>query len=172
MAWTPFTRRHHDRSRMRYASGLTDHEWSLIEPFMPRQPRLGRRRKTSLRAAMDAIFYLLRSGCQWALLPHDFPQKSTVYRYFKRFCRDGTWRRMHDALYCRTRQLEGREEQPSFAIIDSQSVKTGPHARLDIGYDAGKKIKDRKRHILVDTLGMLLKAEVHWTKHLALAPCW
>ncbi|MFW8642092.1 IS5 family transposase [Rhizobium beringeri] len=133
----------------------------MIDPFMPRQPRLGRRRKTSLRAVMDAIFYLLQSGCQWALLPHDFPPKSTVYHYFKRFCRDGTWRRIHDALYCRTRQQGGREEQPSFAIIDSQSVKTGPDARSDIGYDAGKKIKGRKRHILVDTLGMLLKAEVH-----------
>jgi transposase len=143
---------------MRYASDLTDREWSLIEPFMPRQPRLGRRRKTSLQAVMDAIFYLLQSGCQWALLPHDFPPESTVYHYFKRFCRDGTWRRIHDALYCRTRQLEGREEQPSFAIIDSQSVKTGPDARFDIGYDAGKKIKGRKRHILVDTLGILVKA--------------
>lgn len=139
MAWTPFTRRHHDRSRMRYASDLTDREWSMVEPFMPRQPRLGRRRKTCLRSVMDAIFYLLQSGCQWALLPHDFPPKSTVYHYFKRFCRDGTWRRIHDALYCRTRQLEGREEQPSFAIIDSQSVETGPDARFDIGYDAGKR---------------------------------
>lgn len=110
---------------------------------------------------MDAIFYLLQSGCQWALLPHDFPPKSTVHHYFKRFCRDGTWRRIHDALYCRTRRLEGREEQPSFAIIDSQSVKTSPDARHDVGYDAGKKIKGRKRHIPVDTLGMLLKAEVH-----------
>jgi transposase len=169
MAWTPFTRRHHDRSRMRYASDLTDREWSLIAPFMPRQPRLGRRRKTSLRAVKDAIFYLLQSGCQWALLPHDFPPKSKVYHYFKRFCRNGTWRLIHDALYCRTRQLEGREEQPSFAIIDSQSVKTGPDAPFDTGYDAGKtatncvcaEIKGRKRHVLVNTLGMLLKAEVH-----------
>lgn len=161
MAWTPFTRRHHDRSRMRYASDLTDREWSMIAPFMPSQPSRGRRRRTSLRAVIDAIFYLLQSGCQWALLPHDFPPKSTVHHYFKRFCRDGTWRRIHDALYCRTRRLEGREEQPSFAIIDSQSVKIGPDARRDVGYDAGKKVKGRKRHILVDTLGMLLKAEVH-----------
>jgi hypothetical protein len=80
---------------------------------------------------------------------------------FQTVCDDGTWRRLHDALYCRTRQPEGREEQPSFAIIDSQSVKTGPDARSDVGYDAGKKIKGRKRHIFVDTLGMLLKAEVH-----------
>ncbi len=133
----------------------------MIAPFMPSQPLRGRRRTTSLRAVMDAILYLLQSGCQWALLPHDFPPKSTVHHYFKRFCKDGTWRRIHDALYCRTRRLEGREEQPSFAIIDSQSVKTSPDARHDIGYDAGKKIKGRKRHILVDTLGMLLKVEVH-----------
>ncbi|WP_425283273.1 transposase [Martelella endophytica] len=88
------------------------------------------------------------------MLPHDFPPKSTVHHYFKRFCRDWTWRRIHDALYCRTRRLEGREEQPSFAIIDSQSVKSGPDVHRDVGYDAGKKVKGRKRHILVDTLGM------------------
>lgn len=82
MAWTPFTRRHHDRSRMRYASDLTDREWSMIEPFMPLQPRRGRWRKTSLRAVMDPIFYLLQSGCQWALLPHEFPPKSTAHHYF------------------------------------------------------------------------------------------
>ena len=126
MAWTPLTRRHHDRSHLRYASDQTDREWSMIAPFMPSQPSRGRRRRTSLRSVINAIFYLLQSGCQWALLPHDFPPKSTVHHYFKRFCRDGTWRRIHDALYCRTRQLEGREEQPSFAIIDSQSVKAGP----------------------------------------------
>lgn len=110
---------------------------------------------------MDALFHLLRSGCQWALLPHDLPPKSTVHHDFKRFCRGGTWRRTHDVLYCRRRQLEGRVEQPSFAIIDSQSGKTGPDARRDIGYDAGRKIKGRKRHILVDTLSMLLKAEIY-----------
>jgi transposase len=110
---------------------------------------------------MNAIFYLLQSGCQWAMLPHDFPPKSTVHFYFKRFCADGTWRRIHDALYCRTRSLEGRSDQPTLAIIDSQSVKTGPDARGDIGYDGGKKIKGRKRHILVDVLGLLLKTEVH-----------
>ena len=83
MAWTPFTRRNHDRSSLCYASDLTYREWGMIEPFMPLQPLRGRRRKTS-------IFYLLQSGCQWALLPHDFPRKSTVHHYFKRFCRDGT----------------------------------------------------------------------------------
>ncbi|MGO6748134.1 transposase [Rhizobium ruizarguesonis] len=90
-----------------------------------------------------------------------FHRRARSIYYFKRFCRDGTWRRIQDALHCRKRRLEGREEQPSFAIIDSQSVKTGPDACFDIGYDAGKKIRGRKRHILVDTVGMLPKAEIH-----------
>jgi len=128
---------------------------------MPGQPAKGRKRRTDLRSVVDAVFYLLQSGCQWGLLPKDFPPIRTVHHYFKRFCGDGTWSRIHDALYRQTRDLEGREENPSYAIIDSQSVKTGPEARGDTGFDAGKKIKGRKRHILVDTLGMILKAEVH-----------
>ena len=161
MVWTPFTRANHDRSALRYASDLTEREWRLIAPFMPLQPARGRKRSTDLRCVVDAIFYLLQSGCQWSLLPKDFPPKSTVHHYFKRFRLDGTWASIHDGLYCQTRDLEGREESPTFAIIDSQSVKTGPEARGDTGYDAGKKIKGRKRHILVDTLGLLLKADVH-----------
>ena len=161
MVWTPFTRADHDRSSQRYASDMTDREWRFFIPFMPIQPAKGRKRRTDLRSVVDAVFYLLQSGCQWGLLPKDFPPKSTVHHYFKRFCGDGTWSRIHDALYRQTRDLEGREETPSYAIIDSQSVKTGPEARGDTGFDAGKKIKGRKRHILVDTLGMILKAEVH-----------
>lgn len=161
MVWTPFTRADHDRSGQRYASDTTDKEWQLIAPFMPGQPALGRRRKTDLRAVIDAIFYLVQSGCQWALLPKDFPPKSTVHHYFKRFASDGTWARIHDGLYCQVRELEGREVSPSYAIIDSQSVKTGPDARETVGFDAAKKIKGRKRHILVDTLGLILKARVH-----------
>ena len=161
MVWTPFTRADHDRSELRYASDTTDEEWLLIEPEMPPQPARGRRRRTDLRAVTNAIFYLLQSGCQWGLLPKDFPPKSTVHFYFKRFAHDGTWARLHDVLYRKTRDLEGREESPSYAIIDSQSVKTGPEARGNLGFDAGKKIKGRKRHILVDTLGLILKAEVH-----------
>lgn len=161
MVWTPFTRADHDRSGLRYASDTTDEEWRLIAPFMPAQPARGRRRTTDLRSVVDALFYLLQSGCQWGLLPRDFPPKSTVHYYFKRFCSDGTWARAHDALYRQTRDLEGREESPSYAIIDSQSAKTGPDARDQVGFDAGKKIKGRKRHILVDTLGLILKAEVH-----------
>ncbi len=161
MVWTPFTRIDHDRSRLRYASDMTEEEWRLIEPLMPPQPSRGRKRKTDLRSVIDGIFYLLQSGCQWGLLPKDFPPKSTVHYYFKRFLHDGTWARIHDALYRQTRDLEGRDESPSYAIIDSQSVKTGADGRGDIGFDAGKKVKGRKRHILVDTVGMILKAEVH-----------
>jgi transposase len=161
MAWTPFTRADHDRSGLRYASDTTQEEWEMIAPFMPPQPARGRKRTTDLRAVVDAIFYLLQSGCQWGLLPKDFPPKSTVHYYFKRFECDGTWARIHDALYRKTRDLEGREESPSFAIIDSQSVKTGAEAREHVGFDAGKKVKGRKRHILVDTLGLIFKAEVH-----------
>jgi transposase len=161
MVWTPFTRSEHDRSGLRYASDLSDEEWRFIEPMMPPQPTRGRKRRTDLRGVIDGIFYLLQSGCQWALLPKDFPPKSTVHHYFKRFSIDGTWSRIHDALYRKTRDLEGREESPSYAIIDSQSAKTTAEARGDVGFDAGKKVKGRKRHILVDTLGLILKAEVH-----------
>ena len=161
MAWTPFTRLDHDRSGQRYTSDMTDREFALIAPHLPGQPGRGRKRRTDLRAVVEGVFYLLQNGCPWANLPKDFPPKSTVYWYFRRFREDGTWARIHDALYVDCRDLEGREEQPSAAIIDSQSVKTGPHACDAVGYDAGKKIKGRKRHILTDTLGLLLKADVH-----------
>lgn len=161
MVWTPFTRANHDRSGLRYASDTTDAEWQMIAPYMPPQPNHGRRRRTDLRAVIDALFYLLQSGCQWGLLPKEFPPKSTVHYYFKRFSQDGTWARVHDALYRQTRALEGRDESPSFAIIDSQSTKTTAEARGNVGFDAGKRVKGRKRHILVDTLGLILKAEVH-----------
>lgn len=161
MVWTPFTRAHHDRSKLRYSSDMTDEEWRFIEPFMPLQPKKGRRRSTPLRSVIDAIFYLLQTGCQWAMLPKDFPPTSTVHGYFKRFEGDDTWVRIHDAVYRKTRDLEGCEESPSYAIIDSQSAKTGPDAREKVGFDAGKKVKGRKRHILVDTLGLILKCEVH-----------
>ena len=161
MAWTPFTRLDHDRSGQRYTSDMTDREFALIAPHLPGQPGRGRKRRTDLRAVVDGIFYLLQNGCPWANLPKDFPPKSTVYWYFRRFREEGTWARIHDALYVDCRDLEGREDQPSAAIIDSQSVKTGPNACDSVGYDAGKKIKGRKRHILTDTLGLLLKADVH-----------
>ncbi len=155
MVWTPFTRADHARYGQRYASDMTEKEWQLIAPFMPSQPALGRRRTTDLRGVIEAVFYLLQSGCQWDMLPKDFPPKSTVHFYFKRFEHDGTWTRIHDALYRQTRELEGKDESPTYAIIDSQSAKTGPDAREMVGFDAGKKVKGRKRHIIVDTLGLM-----------------
>lgn len=161
MAWTPFTRKDHDRTGLRYTSDMTDREFEKILPLLPGQPKRGRKRRVELRQVVNAIFYLLQNGCAWANLPRDFPPKSTVYGYFRRLAADGTWARIHDALYAACRTLEDREPQPTAAIIDSQSVKTGPNARGDVGYDAGKKVKGRKRHILVDTLGLVLKGEVH-----------
>ena len=161
MAWPPFTRADHDRSRLRYTSDMTDAEFERIAPLLPAPVRRGRKRRTDLRRVIDAIFYLLQNGCAWANLPRDFPPKSTVYGYFRRFLETGLWARIHEALYADCRDLEGREPQPSAAIIDSQSVKTGPNAQGEVGVDAGKKVKGRKRHILVDTLGLLLRADVH-----------
>ena len=161
MVWTPFTRAEHNRSDLRYPSDLKDREWDLIAPLIPPCKPGGRSRCTDMRTVIDGIFYLLQSGCPWSLLPKDFPPKSTVHHYFKRFQSDGTWAHIHDCLYRQTRELEGREEQPSYAIVDSQSVKTGPEAREMVGFDAGKKVKGRKRHIVVDTIGLILRAEVH-----------
>lgn len=161
MAWTPFTRLDHDRTSLRYTSDMSDQEFALISPYLPGQPKRGRKRRVCLRSVISGIFYVLQNGCPWVNLPKDFPPKSTVNDYFRRFREDGTWDRIHDALYIDCRDLEGREPQPSAAIIDSQSVKTGPNAKGDVGYDAGKKVKGRKRHILVDTVGLLLRCDVH-----------
>jgi len=161
MAWTAATRRDYARPTGSYASDVTDREWALISPLLPRAKPGGRPRVTCLRRVIDAIFYLLQTGCQWRMLPRDFPPRSTVYGYFRRWRDDGTWGRVHDALYRRCRDLEGREESPSAAIIDSQSVKTGAEARDMVGFDAGKRVKGRKRHIVTDTLGLLLRVEVH-----------
>ncbi len=161
MAWTPFTRGDHDRTSLRYTSDLSDREFALIAPQLPGQPKRGRKRRVCLRCVISGIFYVLQNGCAWANLPKDFPPKSTVYSYFRRFLEDGTWARIHEALYLTCRELEDREPQPSAAIIDSQSVKSGPNAQGSVGFDAGKKVKGRKRHILTDTLGLLLKCDVH-----------
>lgn len=161
MVWTPFTRPQYDRTRQRYTSDLSDREFALVADFLPTQPAKGRRRSTCLRAVIDAIFYVLQNGCSWANVPRDFPPASTVYWYFRRFDIDGTWARLNDALYQDCRDLEGRESQPTIAIIDSQSVKTGFEARDCVGFDAGKKIKGRKRHLATDSIGLMLKVVVH-----------
>ncbi len=161
MVWKPDTRRDYARNRLEYSSSMTDREWDKIAPHLPAAKPTGRPRKHDLRQIVNAIFYLLQSGCQWDMLPRDFPPWQTVYRYFRDWREGGTWAHIHDCLYRQTRDLEGREESPSFAIVDSQSTKTGPDAREMVGFDAGKKVKGRKRHIIVDTLGMILKAKVH-----------
>jgi putative transposase len=142
----------------RYPSDLTDAQWALIEPLIPGTSG-GRPRKTSMRDVLDAIFYLNRAGCQWRYLPKDFPPRSAVWEYFGRWRRDGTLATIHDALREKVRKAEGRKATPSAASIDSQSVPApeGGEAR---GLDAHKKVKGRKRHIVVDTLGLLLAVTV------------
>ncbi len=161
MAWTATTRVEYGRGAVRYASDVTSREWALVVPLLPGPARRGRPRSIDLREIVNAIFYLLQTGCQWRMIPMDFPPRSTVYGYFRRWMRDGTWGRIHDALYRGCRDLEGRDESPSVAIIDSQSTKTGPDARDSVGFDAGKKIKGRKRHLITDTLGLMLRVQVH-----------
>jgi transposase len=161
MAWTAATRGDYVRPSGSYASDVTDREWVLIAPLLPAPRTGGRPRTTCLRRVVDAIFYLLQAGCQWRMLPKDFPRRSTVYGYFRAWIAAGVWAHVHDVLYRRTRELEGRDESPTAAIIDSQSVKTSAEAREMVGYDAGKRIKGRKRHLVTDTLGLMLRIEVH-----------
>ena len=160
MAWTETTRTKYRRYRARYASDMSDAEWEIIEPYMPPPKSLGRPRKTDLRAVVDALLYLLESGCQWRMLPRDFPPYTTVQRFFHAWREDATWHRIRHLLMMRAREEEGREASPTAGVIDSQTVRTteagGPR-----GYDAGKKINGRKRHLITDTIGLPVALDVH-----------
>lgn len=143
-----------------YSSDVTEAEWVVLEPLVTPATRRGRPRRHPLRHILNAIFYLVRSGCAWRLLPREFPPWQTVFHYFRKWRLDGTWQHIHTLLRERLRVRLGRDPQPSAGIIDSQSVKTtGVGGQR--GYDSGKQVKGRKRHLLVDTEGLVLTVSVH-----------
>jgi len=147
-------------TRRAYPTDLTDDQWLVLEPMIPPEKFGGRPRIVSMREVVDAILYIVRTGCQWRNLPHDFPPWGTVSWYFWLWSNDGTWTRIHDKLREMVREEAGRDKEPSAAIMDSQSIKTtevgGPR-----GYDAAKNVSGRKRHLLVDTMGLILLVLVH-----------
>ncbi len=152
--------------RSKYPTDLSDAEWACLKPYLPASKKLGRGRPNvhSPRKILNAVFYLLKSGCPWRLLPRDFPPWKTVYHWFRKWRIDGTFERLNAALCERLRARLGRNPQSSTGIVDSQSAKTSGVGGEARGYDGGKKVRGRKRHLLVDTEGLVLRAKVHSAK--------
>lgn len=141
----------------RYPCDLTDSQWHLIKELLPPPKTRGRPRSLDMRQVLNAIYYVVKGGIQWRMLPREYPRWQSVYYYFRRFRRDGTWRRIHDLLRCRVRRRAGRHKHPSAGCLDSQSVRTAETASAQTrGCDWHKRVKGRKRHILTDTLGLLM----------------
>jgi transposase len=161
--WTPENRPRYDRSHLRYESDLTDEEWGELGPLIPPAKPGGNKRSVNIREVVNGVMYVLSAGCQWRAIPKDLPPRSTVHDYLERWTDDGTLERMHHALYVKCREQAARQASPTAAIIDAQSVKSAEKGGASIdphGYDAGKKVKGKKRHLLVDTQGFVLQAIV------------